>query len=233
MKSVQYGRWVPRELWDKYKAKNLRQLSPSQAWMFSPVITDPITVRGFKVRKTVCLMEGYSEVFDFGADFLADFNGALVKLYFNPFAPHCVAQVVLAANWHGKKAGTVLGEAEQINRMTKFRRRAFGYSEDFDTGLDAVKRHAQALRRSVVAIRSDGTAGAQTHEARNGVGDSERLTNDPRLAVPAPTSTPLQRHRRAAAGVSDEDFDRTQARLARDEERRAKRKNTLVVEDGD
>ena len=233
VKSVQYGRWVPRDLWDRFAKKNLRQLSPSQAWMFSPVITDPITVRGFKVRKTVCLMEGYSEVFDFGAEFLADYNGALVKLYFNPFAPHCVAQVVLAANWHGKKAGTVLGEAEQINRMTKFRRRAFGYSEDFDTGLDAVKRHAQALRRSVVAIRSDGTAGAQTHEARNGVGDSERLTNDPRLAVPAPTSTPLQRHRRAAAGVSDEQFDRQAAKLARDEARQANRKNTLVVESDD
>jgi len=177
VQSKQYGQWVPRDFFEKFKGKNLRRLEPEQAWMFSPCITDALTVRGFKVRKTVCLMDGYSEVFDFSAEWLHEFNGALVKLYFNPFAPDCVATVVLAQNFQGRKEGLVLGQAEQINRMARFRRRALGYGEDTDIGLEATRRNAQTLRRSAVAIRTDGGAGAQVHEARNGVGQGEVVTN--------------------------------------------------------
>ena len=209
--SRQYGRWVPAEKWDQFK-KNLRRLEPEQSWMFSPVITEPLTVRGFKIRKTVCMMEGYSEVFDFSAEWLHEFSGQTVKLYFNPFAGECIATVVLAQSFNGRKAGEILGQAEQINRMTRFRRRALGYGEDPDIGREAASRNAQALRRSVVAIRSDGSAGVQKHEARNGVGDSEVVTNDARLVQPAPAATP--RHNILAP--------QTPAQMARQQDRFAR-----------
>ena len=228
VKSRQYGRWVPRELWDRYK-KNLRVLQPEQAWMFAPVIAER-KVRGFIVRVSVRLMEGYSEVFDFTADFLGNFDGAQVKVYFNPFAPECIATIVLAENFNGKKAGAILGHAEQVNRITRFRRRAFGYGLDPDIGLDATRRNAQALSRSVVAIKSDGSTGAQTHEARNGVGEGETAST---LAAPEIKAaiTPQQRLQQRAAGVSDDEFTRQAAKLARDEVRAAARKNLVVSVD--
>jgi hypothetical protein len=216
--SRQYGRWIPAQKWDQFK-KNLRPLEPEQSWMFSPVITEPLTVRGFKVRKTVCMMEGYSEVFDFSAPWLHEFNGLPVKLYFNPFAGECIATVVLAQNFNGRKAGEILGQAEQINRMSRFRRRALGYGEDPDIGREAASRNAQALRRSVVAIRSDGSAGAQKHEARDGMGAGEVVTNDPRLVPPAPAIRTL---RQRAAGVDADEFRRQAEALARDEEAAAR-----------
>jgi len=185
VKSRQAGNWVPAEYFARCARAHLRPLRPEQAWMFSPVITGPLTVRGFKVRKTVCLMEGYSEAFDFQAEFLGEFTGALVKLYFNPFAPECVAMVELAEDFGGRKAGTILGHAEQTNRLTRFRRRALGYGADPDIGRDAARRMAQALRRSSVAIRINGTAGAQIHEARTGAGELARVTNLPPPATSA------------------------------------------------
>jgi hypothetical protein len=119
---------------------------------------------------------------------------------------------------------------EQINRMTRFRRRILGYGLDPDIGLDASRRNAQALRRSSVAIRTDGTAGAQSHEARSGVGAVERVSNFPQPVQP--TAEPVQRMsdrlKQRAAGVSQEDFDRQAARLERQANRAAARKNLIV-----
>jgi hypothetical protein len=233
--SRQYGKWVPAEFFARKAPAHLRRLDPESAWIFSPTITEPLLIQGFKVRKSVCLMEGYTEVFDFSAEWMAQYSGVRVKLYFNQFAPDCLATVVLAQTFQGRKAGEVLGVAEQINRMTRFRRRALGYGEDPDIGLEAAKRNAQALRRSVVAIRVDGGYGAQAHEARNGVGDTLRVskdaepdnrtdgadrTNMPLPAMPAvPMATAVQRMAQRAAqraaGVSEEEFDRQAQRLER------------------
>ena len=173
--SKQYGQWIPRDWFAKEADKNLRKLPASDAWMFSPVATDPLTVRGFLVRKTVNMMPGLSLCFDFSADWLHEYDTAQVQLFFNPFAPDCEAVIVLAQDFNGERSGTVLGSARQINRTTRYGRRMFGYADDPDIGLDAVKQNAQALRRSVVGIKTDGSAGVQTHEHRNGLGQGERL----------------------------------------------------------
>lgn len=227
VQSRQYGRWIPQDFFARRAPRHLRRLEQEQMWMFAPVIAER-NVSGFKARVSVPIMEGYSEVFDFSADFLRAYHGAVVKLYFNPFAPECIATVVLAQNWNGKKAGTVLGHAEQINRMTRFRRRALGYGTDPDIGLDAAKRNAQALRRSVVAIKSDGSTGAQAHEARNGVGAGEVVTNDPRLVKP-PVPLRSERLKAAAAGADDDEFERQAARLAR--QAQLNQRSTTVVDE--
>ena len=216
--SRQYGDWQPQEYFQKSATPWLRRLNPADAWMFAPVITDPLTVRGYTVRKTVPMMEGCSEVFDFNADWLGEFKGALVKLFFNPFTPESPATIVLAQDFEGRKAGTVLGTAPQVNRMTNFRLRAYGYDTP-DIGLAAAKSNAQALRRSTVGIRTDGTVGLQVHEARDGQGNASTLATGLQPSgsaaatpMPEPKAPPVKRG--ILAPPTSDEFKRKRARLA-------------------
>lgn len=212
--SPQYGNWIPSEWFAKEADKKLRKISTTDAWMFSPVATDPLTVRGFLVRKTVNMMPGLSLCFDFSADWLHEYDGALVQLYFNPFAPDCEAVIVLAQDFNGERKGTVLGSAKQINRVTRLSRRVFGYGSDPDIGLDAVKQNAQALRRSQVAIKADGSAGLQTHEARNGLGAAAVLQTGGSTAA-EPVQAPRRQSREIAPAPTPEQVQVRRGNLQR------------------
>ena len=203
-----YGRWIPRDFWNAKAPAHLRPLDAGSAWMFSPVVTEPLTVRGFTVRTTVRLMDGMSQVFHFSAQWLHDFSKAKVKLFFNPFldAP---AKVVLAEDFRGFKAEAILGDAEMIDRHARFNLRKLGYGAFPDIGLAAARQNAQALRRSVVAIRPDGKPGITAHEARSMPAAAISTAN----TAPAPASDFLRRAR--GLGVSEDQFERQAARLAR------------------
>ena len=203
-----YGRWIPRDFWNAKAPAHLRPLDAGSAWMFSPVVTEPLTVRGFTVRTTVRLMDGMSQVFHFSAQWLGEFSRAKVKLFFNPFldAP---AKVVLAEDFRGFKAEAILGDAEMIDRHARFNLRKLGYGAFPDIGLAAARQNAQALRRSVVAIRPDGKPGITAHEARSMPAAAISTAN----TAPAPASDFLRRAR--GLGVSEDQFERQAARLAR------------------
>lgn len=173
VKSDIYGRWKPAELWER--EAQLRPLSPDDAWMFSPTVAGPLKVRSFSLKTSVQMAPGMSLQFHFGAPWLVDYAGAPVRLHFNPFATDAVATAVLAEDWQHHRAGTVLGTMTQYNLVTRISRRALGYGLDPDIGLTEIRSHAQALRRSVVAVRADGQQGRQTHESRNGTGRTTRL----------------------------------------------------------
>lgn len=168
--SERYGRWVPAEMWRERAAEALRPVAAADAWMFAPRVTEPLTVRGFRVETTVQLFDGYSVKFSFGADWLSEFSGRQVKLFFNPFAQEVTATAVLCSALGAHRAGEVLGTLEQIDRHARFSRRALGYGADPDIGARAAATHAQALRRHVAAVRPDGRPGVQHHEIRNGEG---------------------------------------------------------------
>lgn len=194
--SKNYGSWVPKDFFAAEAPKHLRELHPSQEWMFSPTVADN-NGEGYLVRKqsvttSYLVMPGYSWVFDFEAPFLQKFYGARVRLHFNAFEPECPAKVVLQAPWQGVKAGTPLGDAEQINMHTRHSRRLFGIEECADIGLERTRQNAQALRRNTFAIRPDGKPGVASHEARNGLGESSKVTNFPQ----APAAPDLQSARR-------------------------------------
>ena len=178
VKSRQYGRWIPSEAFARESKNWLRRLD--EAWMFSPFISPANLIQRATLRTTVPdLLDGYSETFDFCDSFLADFNGARARAYFNPFQPHCVATIELAEDFVSERLGrrvprgTILGEAAQINRITNYRRRKLCYSEDPDNGLEIKRRVSQALVQSVVAIRPDGSTGAQLHQQRDSQGNAE------------------------------------------------------------
>jgi hypothetical protein len=191
--SPQYDRWQPAAWFAKDAGAVLRPVPTGSEWMFSPCVTKPLVVRRMAIGTSFCFMPGCTIKFHFAASFLADLPGALVKLYYNPFAPECQATIVLADDYHGKPAGTVLGPAQQINRHARFTRRAFGYGQDPDIGLAAAKQHAQELRRHVQAIRPDGKPGLQSIETRSFA--DHRTTETPahrntETPVHRPTETP-------------------------------------------
>jgi len=241
-----YGRWIPQELWTAKAKNNLRPLDTDAGWMFAPVVSVPLTVKGFTVKTTVKLMDGLSQVFHFGAEWLKDYHRGKVKLFFNPFldAP---AKVVLAEDFRGAKAETILGDAEMIDRHARHSLRKLGYGEFPDIGVNAARQHAQALRRAVVSVRPDGKPGIIAVESRSipahltMVPASASVTLDPvaprgaMVAVgansaPVPAAPFLRR--KTGLGVEQDEFDAQASRLARDEERAARRAaGTVTISD--
>jgi hypothetical protein len=148
-------------------------------------------VRGFNVTTTVPLMPGLSQKFTFGAPWLHEHHGDEVKLFFNPFidAP---AKVVLAG------PGTVLGDADMIDRQARYNLRRLGYGAFPDIGLAAARSHAQSLRRHVQAIRPDGRPGVTAHEVRaSGPSPISDLPSPRRTLLAGRTLTPEARRERS------------------------------------
>lgn len=192
--STRYGRWIPSEFWGSQSAKWLRPIAATDAWMFAPHQTDPLKVDGFRIQTSVPMLPGLSTQFVFAAEWLHEFHGKRVKLFFNPFAAECEATVVLAEPCGVHKPGRVIGVLPQIDRLARFTRRAMGYGTDQDIGIEALRSHQQALNRHVQATRADGKAGAMTHEIRRGNGDRETaesktpVSKPSRSIAPAPAS---------------------------------------------
>lgn len=172
VQSDRYGSWVPQEFWNTHSSTQLRRIRTEDAWMFSPVITDPLSVRGARVQTSVPIMPGFSTQFSFGADWLAEFHGAKVHLHFNPFAAECDAMVVLAQPWGDRRMGEPLGKAVQFDRLARRTRRVMGYGLDPDIGQTEAAAHSRALRRSVQAVTGDGKVGAAVVETRNAAGET-------------------------------------------------------------
>lgn len=244
--SRQYGEWVPKDWFEREKSKMLRPLAAADAWMFAPVISPALLIRRMDIKTTFNVMPGYSMQFNFSAPWFVDYYGARVVLHYNPHRPECEAMVVLAEPYAGEAAGTVLGPAVQMNWHTRHNRRLLGIDETEDIGLVRTRMNAQALRRSVVAIKTDGKAGAQQHEARNGLGEAALLVRGAECQVSGPDTsrlapgTELQapargvaeaRHNSRISGVSQDEFERQAERLQRDEERAAARNTVPVLTD--
>lgn len=186
-----YGRWQPDELWSRLSGSTLRAVSQDTLWMFAPAVTDPLLVRGMQIATTVQLAEGYSQKFTFSSDWLGQWIGARVRIHHNPFNPEIPAKVVLASEFHGAKAGTVLGDLEMVDQHALYTLRAWGYTDAPDTGLQAVRRGAQALRRDAQAIRPDGKPGVTVAEQRDGLGRVTRVERSrPVKAVVIPEPEP-------------------------------------------
>ena len=206
VQSRQYGDWVPRDFFAAEAPRHLRELHPAEEWIFSPTVAsnngEGYLVRAQNIRTSFLVMPGYSWVFDFEAPWFAEYFGARVRLHYNAFEPECPAMVVLQKDFHGERAGTVLGPAEQLNWHTRHSRRLFGIEETEDIGLIRTRMNAQALRRNTFAIRPDGKPGVASHVARDGAGNSSKVeTFNSQHSTPNAelTAPPLQRDRRASA----------------------------------
>lgn len=170
------GRWQPSAAWATQTAT--RPIPATDLWMFCPRITDPLLVDWTNVRTTVPLVPGRSEQFTFSAVWLSEWHGARVKLFFNPLAEETQATAVLAHDWQGHRAGTVLGRLEQVDRLTRYTRRALGYGLDVDIGRGTTSESARALVSSVKAIGGQAQSPIANRqsptESRQGAEDAKR-----------------------------------------------------------
>ncbi len=221
VQSTLYGEWVPGEFFAREAPKHMRELHPAQEWIFSPTVADNngdgYLVRSQNVRTSFLVMPGYSWVFDFEALWFCEYYGARVRLHYNAFEPECPAKVVLQKEFHGQRAGTVLGDAAQINWLTRHNRGLFGIEEEEDIGLIRTRMSAQAVRRNVIGIRPDGKPGVQAHEARNGVGEVAKLKiEDCRLPIAEGPAEPVARPRsNVLAPQTPEQIKRQSSRFER------------------
>lgn len=171
VQSPRYGDWRPSEFWEQ-AATQLRPLAPEDQWIFAPTVAGPLSMRGMQVQTSVQMAPGYSQLFTFSMEHLSEYMGARVNIHFNPFAADSTGKVVLAEDFAGTAAGTVLGDTVMIDRQARHTRRAWGYSAEQDIGREATRRNAQALHRSSFAIRPDGKPSVSRVEIRDGVGQA-------------------------------------------------------------
>jgi hypothetical protein len=202
VKTAHHGSWVPIERWQADLAEHpCRPLDPANAWCLCPMIRE-WTVRGMLVGGRVPIFEEMSIPFDFSAPWLPQYDGARVRVHFDPTAPKCTGHLVLAQPWHGQAAGTVLGPAEQINDQAGYVRMVLGWSKTAEmSGHKARQQAAAALRREVRGIVPTGRGAARSEE-RDGLGTvttvetgngrvGETATTTSEIPTPA-TATPSQ-----------------------------------------
>lgn len=175
--SGSHGRWVPEARFAaELVAHPARRLDPSTEWIFSPFVRE-WTVRGMLVGGRVPIFDGISVPFDFSASFLPNYDGALVKAYFDPADPKCAATICLAQPWNGHASGSVLGTAMQINDTAGYTRLVMGWGDDpACAGAKARQQAAAGLRREVRGIVPRSASLAEsTSEDRDGLGTISRV----------------------------------------------------------
>jgi hypothetical protein len=167
VKSRNSGQWVPEDRWQRETSQQaLRRLDDSKLFMFAPCAKE-WTVRGMLVGGRVPIFDDMSVPFDFSAHWLHEFDGARMRLYFDPSAPNCSATPVLLQDWHGHKAGEVLPPLQQVNETTGYVRMVLGWGNDSNTaGLKAKQQSAVSMRREVRTVMPGGKSGYTKSEVK-------------------------------------------------------------------
>jgi hypothetical protein len=181
IKSGQYGRWIPDELFaDAVAAAPLRRFSPEMDWMFSPYAAER-TIRGMLVSCRVPMFENFSIPFDFGADWMPEYRGKKVRLHFNPRQPKCSAKVVLLENAAGRDGrhlgpGAILGDAQLIGETAGHIRYILNWGDDNQrAGYLQRQRVGNFIRRETRGIGAAGRVEYSRSEERDGLATSHAL----------------------------------------------------------
>ncbi len=174
-----HGSWIPEERWIAEREAHLGPLRPESDWMFAPFLRE-WTVKGMLVGGRVPMFEGVSVPFDFSAPWLPQFNGAKVRCHFDPADPKCSAKIILAQPWlkEGRqlRAGSILGDAPQVNQHAGYVRLVMGWGDDPHTaGLKARQQASAQLRREVRAVLPRGQRGDAESEERDGLGTVSKI----------------------------------------------------------
>ncbi len=162
--SRQYGRWIPDEFFQSaVQASPLRPLAANGDWIFSPYTAERI-VKGMTVSCRVPMFEKFSVPFDFGADWLPQYNGQKVRLHFNPRQPKCVAKVVLV------ETGKVLGDAQLVGETAQHIRFILDWGDDDQrAGYLQRQRVGNFIRRETRGIGAAGRVEYSKSEERDGL----------------------------------------------------------------
>ena len=243
VKSRNSGQWVPEERWARETGgggatptgRPLRKVEEAQPLQFAPYAME-WKVKGMLVGGRVPIFEDMSVPFDFSAPYLHEFNGAKVRLHFDPTAHKCFATPVLLQDWQGHRAGEVLPPLQQINETTGYIRMVMGWGEDIGTaGLKAKQQSAVAMRREVRTIMPGGKAGYTRSEQKSleshGIVDKELRTvgkAEPQIAPMDADAEKGNSHLRQSASSAVESLDRRAAQRAEIEKFERENQHLLV-----
>jgi hypothetical protein len=175
--SRHYGSWVPAERWAaQITERPLRKFDRDNDWIFAPYRCE-WRIKGMMTGGMVPLFDDCSIPFNFSAPWMAQFDGARVAVYFDPFEPQCRAKVVLSSASGNHKPGEILGDAWQVDEVATYARYVLGYGDEANQGLRVKRANATALRREVRTILGK-TDTVREVEVRDGLGSKLTLSSD-------------------------------------------------------
>lgn len=177
--TANHGCWVPEERWHQQVVERpMRRLAPELEFAFQPYAMT-WTVRGMLVGGRVPLFEDMSVPFDFSAHWLAQYQGAKVRVHFDPAAPKCIGTGVLAEAFAGRPIGTILGTLTQVNETTGYIRTLMGWGDDDPrAGLVAKQQAAKAVRTELRTILPKGGHGTSESKAHDGLATTTTIATD-------------------------------------------------------
>jgi len=228
-----YGDWIPSERWALQRDEGrLQPLPEDAAWLFAPCVRE-LTVRNGNLSTKVAVTDDWSVQFDYQGAFLPLIDGAKVSLHFDPFGPDATGTVVLLQDLRDLRAGQVMGQVTQVNKVAAYARRSLGWGDDIDRGKQTARDTKNSLHQTIKAILPNGRPSITTTTVQDGQGNAVRLsTGESVPAVPAGNAgvppapcapaVPAQRASSVIPDASDplalatgDEWSRTRARSAR------------------
>jgi Helix-turn-helix domain len=170
---------IPAQVWSEGIAANpLARLAPEQGWLFSRDKRE-ITARKGHVLLRYTTPEGHRAGWWFHHPEMYAAEGLKCSVYFDHYAPGEGATIVLA---EGRKAGTVLGQAELVQGIPQF---ALGFQTGDDTAaadrllgaLERKKEFLDAVRSEYRALGIGGRRLARTVRVDDGAGRAVQISS--------------------------------------------------------
>ena len=228
--SSKYGSWVPQELHNHYLADHpLPRMDAALAHYAAPVC-ERRTVRRGMIQLTCRSPYGESFRYHFAEESLWQYEGAEVRVYFDPWSEHELqAAVVLEQAWHGIAAGTLLCNAVCVEDAPQVRLAAEGIRVEL-AGSRAIEQRRlarAAVRREHRVIGEQGKVESFASELRA----PGLLQTIQSITAPDPFDQLPEQFKDAAKTASREDWrDGMPERLAaaEEEEAKARRRGELL-----
>lgn len=179
--SKKYGSWIPQELHAAGLARAPRPRLDAGLFYFAAPVVERRQVKRNMVGVTCPSPLGGSFPYHFATDDLWQFEGAYVKVYFDPFDSPLRATIVLDQEHHGLKAGHVISQrAPCLEDAPEVMRLLDGLSCEINaTGMTQAIAMRQkihgAIRREYRALGFGGRDVARTSEARDPKGNVARI----------------------------------------------------------
>lgn len=194
VESRRFGRWCPEAWWQRQASDHLRPFPADRAWALAPTRLGPVKVHGTMVRSTIRLMETHSTLVSYAAPELADWHGARVCIWTDPYIDGMPGDIVLAEPFQGKEPGTWICRAEQIDAWARYTRRRLLLGAEPDVGAAVISRCRHAMRRRAIAIAAKGRVVLDEETVRDGRGNAAHIVRTPapqaRQSQPAPDPGP-------------------------------------------
>ena len=190
VESKHFGRWIPQAAWEQQTdgGAALPKLDPRMKLFFARE-QRTWTVRAGSVGAALETADGKMPVY-FQAAALWEFEGCMVKAFFDPQQGCCTATLVLQNEWRGYKPGHVIASEVPSLELPPQAVLAADWlrGDELERGLAIRKAMAKAVRTEKWTW-----LGGRGSETRDGLGNLSAITNAQPLSHSRPAATPVRR----------------------------------------